>query len=401
MDLIYRGIGVPNTPRELMIDLLGAGEIDVRTAFGWISTGAREFGIGQGSILSILHIACYMDCLQNQLEKCPDPVHITHHHEGSGIDISSTLFVDDQLDVTTSHRGIQARSAVTNVFTGKMGTGGVFGAAKSFMMYLAPMNTHYDAVELNDGYSVPRPVPVVAPDEGFKHLGIYQGGGNLWEATISPVWVRLTDEAARLQRLQISLEQFRYIVNSVWIPRLRYRMVLGGAISVAGMVDTFIRHVARSVLRLPFSTPRYVYYDKLNGIGLANCEREANVHRLQEALRILNTPSLPRLEAYQSNAGLTENQLSVPISPPAHIRTWEAQIIRFASKLKPPLRCAVRWTPPPATMSARANDRPLLTITPPSLSKILIAVNWNSNYKLRYVGDISGGERSLESCEAA
>ncbi|KAI9990925.1 hypothetical protein PInf_018542 [Phytophthora infestans] len=106
MELIYLGLGVPDTVRKLMIGLLGPGEIEVRTSFGWIATGEREFGIGQGSILAILHIGVYMDCLQEQREKCVDPVVIRHSQNGHGINIASTMFVDDQLDVTTSYNGL-------------------------------------------------------------------------------------------------------------------------------------------------------------------------------------------------------------------------------------------------------------------------------------------------------
>ncbi|OWY91229.1 hypothetical protein PHMEG_00040281 [Phytophthora megakarya] len=166
MDLIYRGIELPDMPHKIMIDLLGP-------AFGWLPTGTREFGIGQGFILSILHVACYMDCLQQQIERCPDPVKIKYHQPGEGIELSSTLFVNDHLGITTTYRGIEARSAMTNIFTGKLGTGGVFGAAKSFMMYLGNNDTHYDADMLNDGLSIPRPIRIVTPGEGFKHLGIY------------------------------------------------------------------------------------------------------------------------------------------------------------------------------------------------------------------------------------
>ncbi|OWY98712.1 hypothetical protein PHMEG_00030455 [Phytophthora megakarya] len=174
MDLIYRGIGVPDIPRQLMMDLLGPGQIDHSGGFQLDYENLESDKV----ILSILHIACFMDCLQEKLSQCPDPVQVRHHQRGSGIDISSTLFVDDQLDVTTSERGIQAHTDITNVFTGKLGSGGVFGATKSFMMYMSDSASHYNAVQLNDGQSVPHPVQVVAPVEGFKHLGIYQGGCN-------------------------------------------------------------------------------------------------------------------------------------------------------------------------------------------------------------------------------
>ncbi|EGZ13878.1 hypothetical protein PHYSODRAFT_303257 [Phytophthora sojae] len=316
-----------------------------------------------------------MDCLQRQLARCSDSVKIRHHQHGEGTEISSTLFVDDQLDVTTTERGISARADVTNKFTGKFGSGGVFGAAKSFMMYLADNNSHLEAVQLNDGLGVPHPVQVVAPAEGFKHLAHSRSATNpTHEFVISAIPLHCQQGV-----------------------RLWYRMILGGAISTAALVDTFIRQVARTVLRLPFSTPRQVFYDQQNGVGLESCELDANVHRMQEALRILNSPELPvyhllveRLEAYQTHAGLPDNPLVLPVKPPAQVRTWEAQLIRFAASLKPPLRFAVKWTHPPAVRSLRANDRPLIEITPPQLRSVLVAVNWNSDCKLIFVGDLCG-----------
>ncbi|KAE9080651.1 hypothetical protein PF005_g23385 [Phytophthora fragariae] len=252
MELLYLGMGVSETARRLMIDFLGPGGISVRTAFGWLTTGEREFGIGQGSILAILHIGFYMDCLQDQLAKCSDPVQIRHHQEGHGIDIGSTMFVDDQLDVSTSYNCLLDRARITNLFTGKFATGGVFGSAKSFQMYIAEPEKHYPAVLLNDGRGTPQPVQVVAPEQGFKHLGIYQAGEDQWAASLEPAWQKLVSDADRVKCLGLTLPEFRYVVNHIWIPRLRYRMVLGGAIGMAAKVDIFIRQVARAVLHYLF-----------------------------------------------------------------------------------------------------------------------------------------------------
>ncbi|OWZ11725.1 hypothetical protein PHMEG_00015212 [Phytophthora megakarya] len=390
------GIGVPELPRNLMIDLLGPGIIDVRKAFGWLSTGEREFGIGQGSILSILHISCYMDCLQARLAECADPNEIQHHQTGGRrVSIGSTLFVDDQLDITSTEQRAQERAKITNMFTGKTGTGGAFGASKSYMMYLTHGNEHFQDVSLNDGMGIPRQVQVVSPSKGFKHVGIYQCGDDLWEATVPPVWQQISEEAERIQCQRLTLHQFRYVVSSVWVPRLRYRMILGGAIRSSGLFDTFIRQVARSVLRLPHSSPRSIYYDQVNRIGLLSCELDANVHRYQEALRILNTPELlvhhalvESLEVCQVNAGLTDNPLTIPIKRPIHVTTWMAQVIRFAATMKPPLRCECEWKQPTTACPQRSNDKPLMFITPIALQTGLVATNWNSQFKLHFVGDI-------------
>ncbi|OWY91807.1 LOW QUALITY PROTEIN: hypothetical protein PHMEG_00039467 [Phytophthora megakarya] len=138
MNLIYRGMRVPEPARNLMIDLLGPGIIDVRTSFGWLPTGECEFGIGQGSNL---HISCYLDCLQARIAECADPIEIQYHQTTRGR--VSHLFVDDQLGITSTEQREQNHVKITNMLTRKTGTGGVFGASKSFMMYLTHGNKHF------------------------------------------------------------------------------------------------------------------------------------------------------------------------------------------------------------------------------------------------------------------
>ncbi|OWY95123.1 hypothetical protein PHMEG_00034956 [Phytophthora megakarya] len=128
---------------------------------------------------------------------------------------------------------------------------------------------------------------------------------------------------------------------------------------------------------------------------------DANVHRYQEAQRILNTPELPvhhslveSLEAYQVNAGLTKNSLTVPNKPPIHVTTWIAQVIRFAASMKPPLRCECDWMQPTTACSQRSNDKPLMFITPIALKTGFVAANWNPQFKLLFVGDICTESRT-------
>ncbi|RHY41112.1 hypothetical protein DYB34_009165 [Aphanomyces astaci] len=108
-----------------------------------------------------------------------DPVRIVHSQHPQGAQthtISSLLFVDDALDIATTYAGIQDRARISNTFTGQSASGGVFGADKSFLLYLSPRA--HPAIALNDGLGVPQPIRVVAPSEGFRHLGIHQGTDN-------------------------------------------------------------------------------------------------------------------------------------------------------------------------------------------------------------------------------
>ncbi|RLO13314.1 hypothetical protein DYB28_009128, partial [Aphanomyces astaci] len=139
MEYIYRKLGVPSIPRQLMAHFLGASQIDIRTAFGWLDGGIREFGLGQGSILAVMHIGYYMDVLIRQQQGGTDPVYITHSQHPHGTQtrtISSLLFVDDALDVSTTYAGIQDRATVSNQFTGQTASGGVFGLGKKELQYI-------------------------------------------------------------------------------------------------------------------------------------------------------------------------------------------------------------------------------------------------------------------------
>ncbi|OWY99465.1 hypothetical protein PHMEG_00029526 [Phytophthora megakarya] len=264
-------------------------------------------------------------------------------------------------------------------------------------MYIDPEQTHLPAVELNDGKGNPRPVQVVAPEEGFKHLGIQQGGEDQWATTLTDTWTRLKNEASRVTRMHLSLPEFRYVVNRVWVPRLRYRLTLGGALRMANALDVFIRQTARSVLRLPHALPTSTFYDTNNGLGLQSCEVDANIQRYQAALRILNDQNLPvhhvLLEAmgyYQIRAGLVDQPLNEPVSSPAKVQIWLANIIRYAVTRTQPINIIAKWNSPLETQPERAIDRSLFQVTSDDMRADLVYVNWYSAHKLRYISAQTG-----------
>jgi hypothetical protein len=151
--------------------------------------------------------------------------------------------------VATTRAGIDRRVEVSNIFTGINATGGVFGAAKSFLLHYQPGIPHHEnTVYRNDGYGNPQPVTVVSPAEGFKHLGISQSTDDVWSKTLHPVWVQLKKDAAKIIKCRLTSDQLRYIVNSVWIPRMTYRTQLNTSLRAAKHVDKLVSHVARSVL---------------------------------------------------------------------------------------------------------------------------------------------------------
>ena len=127
MDYVYRRLGVPKGCRQLMIDFLGEGQVDVKTAFGWLDGGVREFGLAQVSILSVTHIGYYMDLLQRAQDKGKDGVKITHPQGLTGkytTEVKSIKYVDDDLDIASTYKGITQRAQISNTFTGKDGSGG-------------------------------------------------------------------------------------------------------------------------------------------------------------------------------------------------------------------------------------------------------------------------------------
>ncbi|OWY94523.1 hypothetical protein PHMEG_00035714 [Phytophthora megakarya] len=295
-------------------------EIDVRTAFGWIGTGKREFGLGQGSVLSIRHIGFYMDLLLEQQDLTNGAV-TTNHCQAPGNQYVAT----------------ESRVEITNIFTGIHATDGVFGASKSFLLHYQPgRHTHEDTVYLNDGLGIPKPVTVVSPAEGFKHLGLSQSTDNIWSKTLRPVWQQLKRDAAHIIKYQLTAAQLQYVVNSVWITRMQYRTQLGTSLKAAHQVDKLVRHVARNVLKLPYGAPREIFQDTTQGIGLTSFVDACNVSRVQLALRVHNSPHIPAyhllvesLEMYQVLTGLTGHPLEFLLEPPPPIYK-DGSIKRYA-----------------------------------------------------------------------
>ncbi|ETV65019.1 hypothetical protein H257_18192 [Aphanomyces astaci] len=386
-----------------MAHFLGASQIDIRTAFGWLDGGIREFGLGQGSILAVMHIGYYMDVLLRQQHSGLDPVRIVHSQHPQGAHtrtISSLLFVDDALDIATTYAGIQDRARISNTFTGQSASGGVFGADKSFLLYLSP-HAH-PAIALNDGLGVPQPIRVVAPSEGFRHLGIHQGTDNQWEETTRVVWQRLNTQANAVAPRGLRKKELVYIINSVWIPSVLYRTAISDAISIAPALDTLFRKTARRVLKLPHDHPTEWFYDPTDGLGLVHCERFSHSQRLYQFLRIANDRGSPThdllmesLEAYQLDSGLTDHPLAFRIHPPAADGTLLGTMLRDLATFQPALSITTQWHQPAASRPLRPNDRPIWAHLTPALSTTLISINRLHAKKIRWVGDITNDKGTM------
>ncbi|ETV64451.1 hypothetical protein H257_18668 [Aphanomyces astaci] len=310
--------------------------------FGWLDGGIREFGLGQGSILAVMHIGYYMDVLIRQQQGGTDSVYITHSQHPHGTQtrtISSLLFVDDALDVSTTYAGIQDRATVSNQFTGQTASGGVFGADKSFLIYLSPQA--HPAIALNDGLGKPQPI-----------------------------------QADAIAPRGLGKKELQYIINAVWIPSALYRTAISDAISIGPALDTLFRKTARRVLRLPHDHPNAWFYDPKDGLGLVHCERFSHSQRLYQFLRIANDRGSPAhdilmesLEAYQLASSLTDHPLAFRIPPPTSDTTFLGTLHQ-----------------PRASRPHRPNDRPIWAHLTPALGTTLISLNRSHNIKVRWFG---------------
>ncbi|OWY98145.1 hypothetical protein PHMEG_00031160 [Phytophthora megakarya] len=344
-----------------------------------------------------------MDLLLEQQDLTDGAVTTNHCQIPGNQVIASTVLVDDVIDVATTRAGIESRVEISNIFTGIHATGGVFGASKSFLLHYQPgRHTHEDTVYLNDGLGIPQPVTVVSPAEGFKHLGISQSTDDIWSKTLRPVWQQLKRDAANIIKCQLTAAQLQYVVNSVWIPRMQYRTQLGTSLKAAHQVDKLVRHVARNVLKLPYGTPREIFHDTTQGIGLTSFVDACNVSRVQLALRVHNSPHISAyhllvesLEMYQVLAGLTGHPLEFLLEPPSHLQGWIHQTLRAAARLG--VKASVEWTNPAQCVSERPNDRPIWGSVCVSTQQKILRFNVKYASKVRFIGDIADSSGLLLS----
>ncbi|CAK4076950.1 unnamed protein product, partial [Aphanomyces euteiches] len=338
-----------------------------------------------------------MDILQQQQQRGLDPVTLVHHQHADGQthrSIGSLLFVDDALDIATTYAGIQHRATTSNIFTGKYASGGVFGAEKSFMLYLSP--THHPAISLNNGLGEPQPVKILAPMEGFKHLGIHQGAGVQWAANTQALWHRLKRQAEQIAPKRLTGAEFRYIVNAVWLPSILYRCALSDSLSIASAFDVLIRKTTKRVLQLPHDHPTEWFYDNMDGLGLQNCEHISRSQRLYHVLRIANDIGSPAydalmdaMETYQLQMGLTDHPLASPIPPPTTDQSFLGTTLRIAAAMTHHYTIHATWKSPSQCISTRPCDQSIWQHLTPHLSTKLLQINKATRLKIRWLGDIT------------
>ncbi|RLN93579.1 hypothetical protein DYB28_005529, partial [Aphanomyces astaci] len=291
------------------------------------------------------------------MSACPEPT----QQGAQNRTISSLLFVDVTLDISTSYAGIQDRAGISNYFTGQSASGSVFGADKSFLFYLSP-RAHPDIAH-NDGLGIPQPIRVIASSEGFRHLGIHQGTDNQWEETTREVWQRLSTQVDAPRGL--GKKELQYIVNSVWI-RV-FSTVLPSVMPLVPSLDTLFRKTARRVLKLPHDHPTEWFYDPTDGLGLA----------------------------YQLVSGLTYHPPAFRIPPPAADATLLGTILRDLAIFKPALTITTLWHQPADSLPLRPNDRPIWAYLTPALGTTLISINRLHAKKVRWVGDITNDKGTM------
>ncbi|KAH9097081.1 hypothetical protein Ae201684P_011810 [Aphanomyces euteiches] len=344
MEYVYLKLGVPPTPRKLMAHFLGASQIDIRTAFDWDITWTFSNSNNNAGL-----IQSHSSTTNTQGQ--------THRS------IGSLLFVDDALDIATTYAGIQHRATTSNIFTGKYASGGVFGAEKSFMLYLSP--THHPAISLNNGLGEPQPVKILAPMEGFKHLGIHQGAGVQWAANTQALWHRLKRQAEQIAPKRLTGAEFRYIVNA---PNESYNCRM--TIPLSGSMTIWMGSASRTV----------------------NTSVEAKGH----VLRIANDIGSPAydalmdaMETYQLQMGLTDHPLASPIPPPTTDQSFLGTTLRIAAAMTHHYTIHATWKSPSQCISTRPFDQSIWQHLTPHLSTKLLQINKAARLKVRWLGDIT------------
>ncbi|CAK4122542.1 unnamed protein product [Aphanomyces euteiches] len=262
------------------------------------------------------------------------------------------------------------------------------------MLYLS--SHHYPAISLNNGLGEPQPVKVIAPIDGFKHLGIHQGVGAQWAANTQTLWRKLKRQAEQLAPKRLTWAEFRYIVNAVWMPSILYRCALSDSLSIASAFDVLIRKTAKRVLHLPHDHPTEWFYDPMDGLGLHNCELLSQGQRIYQFLRIANDTGSPaydalmnEMEAYQIQMGLTNNPLLSPIPPPSSDTSFLGTTIRIAAASAHKYTIHATWHSPPECLSTRPCNRSIWTHLSPALGTTLMKINKASKLKVRWLGDIT------------
>ena len=224
-DIIYAIHGFPPALQHMLKALEGNLHGRILTAHGPGPSFPMERGLGQGSILAPLKWNLFLDPLLRQLDVTHDPYTI-----GSG-DNSQALraiaFADDMTIISSTHRGYRTRMklacAYLNFFNVEL------NPQKTTYTYYNTRRHHLSVMIRTtspSGVVSLTPTAVASPYTPLRYLGGYMCPANSWHHAKDLLHAEVKILLGILRHKKLSIKEYRYIVQSVLMSKLRYYLTV-------------------------------------------------------------------------------------------------------------------------------------------------------------------------------
>jgi hypothetical protein len=298
--------------------------VRIRTSFGLSDSFVQERGVLQGDPLACLLFLIYFDVLICGVESlcttdtsyANECAYVFRQFDGKrvpSVKAAALGYADDAVMLSMSERGCRAQLQVVRRFESLM------AAEMSVPKTVIVTNSTSDAPILYNG----SPLQVIRNKKApFTVLGnqltLSLNWSHQWSSLIRTInmWSR------RVAGQKLSSDQIRYVINSIIMPSLLYRLSVGCAtVLQLHELQAKLILVARVALRLPphlcndafLSNPRHL------GLGLHSltvrtlCKlvRDCCV-RLSDTTTVYGSSSVLRLQCFQKSIQCPGNPLAIP-----------------------------------------------------------------------------------------
>ena len=402
-DIIYAIHGFPPNLQHMLNTLEGNLHGRILTAHGPGPSFPMERGLGQGSILAPLKWNLFLDPLLRQLDVTHDPYVIGNGDNSQAL--RAIAFADDMTIISSTHRGYRTRMKIAceylNFFNVELNpqktTYTYFNTKRHHLSVLIRTTSPSGVVSLT-------PTAVASPYTPLRYLGGYMCPANSWHHAKDLLNAEVKILVGILRHKKLSIKEYRYIVQSVLMSKLRYYLtVVPMTNRELDHIDAQITAVLKRNIGTAISTSSpLLHMDASTSTGLSFPSiRDIRTSTMIEKAHLLLNSDTPlgriaraRTINLRDTLGWTGSPLSNPARASPHIwRThWMGRVMHLlwetSSTINDPQGILNRPT-------NRISDIPLSRVLPPDIFNMLRSQLTSRN--LYWVGDIANrqGKRPI------
>ena len=259
---------MPDSLVQYIHTLISNRDTTIITPFGETDTLTVNGGVPQGDALSPILWAIFYDPMLVKLQNLEKGYNLSN----SNIIIPALAYADDITVITNTNEQLQFNLSIISSYLNYYGM--IIRPDKSSIVSNRT-NEHSDFPKANEFMINGKPINnIIDNSKLVRYLGVYWSLDMKHQKTIQHAITALDSTISFIKRKHTPGKICTYLINSVLIPRISYRLQLTPlSKSQLNLINSKLRALTRIKNNLPNQTPNFLLYDTNYDIKLIDFEQ--------------------------------------------------------------------------------------------------------------------------------